>query len=71
MEFIKNARYYNNMFSFSTIGTEGDFVYPPYGTSMVTASGRIYHRVFDLSYNLTTNNFGLYIDDGEERRRLA
>uniref|UniRef100_A0A8D8ZBT2 Uncharacterized protein n=1 Tax=Cacopsylla melanoneura TaxID=428564 RepID=A0A8D8ZBT2_9HEMI len=27
--------------------------------------------VFDLSYNLTTNNFGLYIDDGEERLALG
>uniref|UniRef100_A0A8D8QAR4 ATP-dependent DNA helicase n=2 Tax=Cacopsylla melanoneura TaxID=428564 RepID=A0A8D8QAR4_9HEMI len=72
-EFIKNARYYNNLFAFSALGTsqEGGFEYPRQGPSMVKVCGRIYHRIFDLSYNRTVNNFGFYIDDGEERRRFA
>ncbi len=73
--FLKNARLYNNLFSFSALGVTGEFVKAPggYGTSMVKIQGKVYHRLFDLSWQQEggVNNSQLYIDDGSMRMAVA
>ncbi len=69
--FLKNPREYNNLFAFSALGVTGGFQGPPggSGTSMVKIQGKVYHRIFDLSWQngKTSNNSELYIDDGAMR----
>ena len=57
--FLKDIREYNNLFAFSALGVTGGFQGPPggYGTSMVKIQGKVYHRIFDLSWqNSNTSN---------------
>lgn len=69
--FILRPRAYNNLFSFSAIGVSYGYQHPASGISFLKIQGRVYHRVFDLAYTDTTNPIGLYIDDTNERERLA
>ncbi len=73
--FLKDIREYNNMFAFSALGVTGGFQGPPggFGTSMVKIQGKVYHRIFDLSWQSahTSNNSELYIDDGSLRQKAA
>lgn len=69
--FNKCPRAYNNLFAFSALGVSHGFQHPDTGLAFIKIQGRIYHRVFDLGYTNTTNPIGLYIEDNEERQRLA
>ncbi len=73
--FLKNVRSYNNLFAFSALGVTGGFQRAPNGrgTSMVKIQGKIYHRIFDLSWSQPgcPNNTELYIDDGQKRMSTA
>lgn len=68
--FVNKARAYNNLFAFSALGVSHGYHHPP-GLSFLKIQGRIYHRVFDLAYDRTINNLGLYIHDSSEREREA
>jgi Cdc6-like AAA superfamily ATPase len=69
--FLQRSRAYNHLFAFSALGTTHGFQNVDAGISFVKVQGRIYHRVFDLSYTGSTNPIGLYIEDSSERERIA
>ena len=74
-EFLGNLREYNNLFAFTALGVTGGFQGAPggYGPNMVKIQGKIYHRIFDLSWNNggSANNSELYIDDGSLRKKAG
>ena len=70
-KFLKDCRTYNNLFAFSALGVSGGFLNFNGGPSLVKIQGRIYHRIFDLSYSNSINNSVLYIDDGRQRLNIA
>ena len=71
--FLSEARQYNNIFAFSALGVTHGFRKFDSGPSLVSIQGRIYHRIFDLSFGdvNSVNNSMLYIDDGRIRLNIA
>ena len=69
--FKKHSRGYNNLFAFSALGVSSNNSALSKGFSFVKIQGRTYHRIFDIFYTGKVNNISLYINDGEERLRLA
>lgn len=70
-KFLSETRSYYNLFSFSALGVTGGFQSPKSGPSLVKIQGRIYHRIFDLSYTNSVNNSSLYVSDGKERQKIS
>ncbi|XP_045783644.1 uncharacterized protein LOC123879794 [Maniola jurtina] len=70
--FLNRPRAYNNLFAFSALGVSHGYQQPNTGITFLKIQGRIYHRVFDLSYSDSTNPIGMYVhDDNETRERQA